>query len=444
MRHFATLVCYLVIALPGTARAIENDNADMQQLRQMLEEIRSEYDARISDLESRLASAESASRKARRSAEKAFELAEETAISAGAGQTGPNTFNPAIGSVLVGRYTDLDRNWDNIPGFATDGELGPGDSGFSLGESEINFKASIDSLFYGNLTLALEDEDGDTNVEVEEAWVQTLALPRGFSALAGRYFSGIGYLNKFHRHADDFSDRPLPYQAFFGGQYIEDGAQVRWVAPTELFIEVGAEVNWGSRFPATGGGSTPDAWDVFAHVGGDMGDSHSWQLGVSYLDLDVDDRSAGEGATESFSGDSTLAGVDFVWKWAPGGNTLVRNFKLQGEYFHRDEDGSFAGADYDGDQDGWYVQGVWQFMPRWRVGYRHDEVDSDNGNLFAGTALEDPGHTPKRDSFMIDWSGSEFSRIRLQYVYDQVLSNSDNQLVLQYIMSLGAHGSHEF
>ena len=110
----------------------------------------------------------------------------------------------------------------------------------------------------------------------------------------------------------------------------------------------------------------------------------------------------------------------------------------------REEDGTFAGLDYDGDQSGWYLQGVWQFVPRWRVGYRHDQMDSDNGALFAGTALEDPNHTPRRDSAMVDWSYSEFSRIRLQYTYDQVEADSDHQFTMQYIMSLGAHGAHRF
>jgi hypothetical protein len=44
---------------------------------------------------------------------------------------------------------------------------------------------------------------------------------------------------------------------------------------------------------------------------------------------------------------------------------------------------------------------------------------------------------------MIDWSPSEFSRFRLQYGEVRVQDGvADNQLFLQYIMSLGAHGAH--
>ena len=46
---------------------------------------------------------------------------------------------------------------------------------------------------------------------------------------------------------------------------------------------------------------------------------------------------------------------------------------------------------------------------------------------------------------MLDWSGSEFSRVRLQYARDLSRPGApDNQVVLQYIMSLGAHGAHKF
>jgi hypothetical protein len=45
---------------------------------------------------------------------------------------------------------------------------------------------------------------------------------------------------------------------------------------------------------------------------------------------------------------------------------------------------------------------------------------------------------------MIDWSPSEFSRFRLQFTDDRVLDQGDSQVLLQYLMSIGAHGAHEF
>jgi len=321
------------------------------------------------------------------------------------------------------------------------GEIGTGASGFAVGEAEINLQSSVDANYYGSLTFAL----ADGALEVEEAWLQATRLPAGLNIKAGRMFSAAGYLNSFHPHVDDFADRPLPYQAFLGTNYALDGIQASWIAPTRLLVELGAELDWGSAFPATANGETsPGTRTVFARAGGDVGLSNSWQLGAAYLATDAVERLPEDATGEGFTGDSDLAVFDFVWKWAPGGNPNVRNFKAQGEYFRRSEDGVFDGIDYAGDQSGWYLQGIWQFMPQWRVGLRYDSVDADSGPLLDGTLLEDPGRTSSRSSLMIDYSPSEFSRLRLQYNNDSVLPESEHQWVLQYLMSLGAHGAHQF
>jgi hypothetical protein len=444
MKITLALSVVLISALSVSSANAQDLANEISELRQLLITVQADYDARITVLEERLARAERQTRSAQRDADEAIELAEQTAIDQSSGTSAPNTFNPAIGAILIGGYADVDVGWDQIPGFQPAGEIGTGESGFSVGEVELNLKANVDAKYFGNITVAVAEEDGEVEVEFEEGWIQTTDLPMGLSVRGGRFFSEAGYLNNFHFHADDFVDRPLPYQAFYGGRYTVDGLQARWVAPTTLLVELGGEVNWGGGFPATANGeNSPGTWTLFSNLGGDVGDSHSWQLGFSWIRADAFDRSA-EGETESFTGDSDLAVIDFVWKWAPGGNPVRQNFKLQGEYFNRSETGLFAGLPYDGDQTGWYLQGVWQFAPTWRAGLRHDVVDADNGPLLAGTSIGDPGRNSRRDSLMIDWSPSEFSRLRMQYTNDQVLPESDNQLFLQYIMSIGAHGAHQF
>jgi hypothetical protein len=424
---------------------------EVAELRRSLEELRTEYGQRIADLEERLAAAESAASVARRDAEDALDAAEDAAMQQGSAASAPNAFNPAIGAVLSGGYASLDQGWSEIPGFMPGGEIGTGEPGFAFGEAEINLSASIDHLFYGSLTLGAHEHDGEVETEIEEAWVQTTAMPAGLTATGGRFFSAAGYLNGFHFHADDFADRPLPYQAFLGGRYSVDGLRAAWVAPTALFLELGGELDWGGSFPATANEDTsPGAWTVYARTGGDIGTDQSWQAGIAQINADAVDRTApaehdDEAAEpESFTGDSNLTIGDFVWKWSPGGNTTLRNLKVQGEYFRRRENGLYAGVPYDGDQDGWYLQGVWQFMPRWRIGLRHDTVHADNGASLDATELASPGRSSRRDTAMIDWSPSEFSRLRLQYTSDHVLPDRDGQWYLQYIMSLGAHGAHQF
>jgi hypothetical protein len=450
MKQLNSLLLLLALSLPAAAADSPDAAAEIASLRQLVEEMRADYETRIGELEQRLARSERASRSAQKDAREAFELAEQSAIDQSSGQANANAFNPALGATLAGRYADVGTGWGEIPGFQSGGEIGTDEPGFSLGEAEVNLHANIDSNFYGNLTVGLHDDAGGLEVELEEAWLQTSDLPAGLSLTGGRFFSAAGYLNSFHFHSDDFGDRPLPYQAFLGGRYSVDGVQARWVAPTPLFLELGTELNWGGGFPATANAeSSPGAWTAFAKLGGDIGASHSWQLGVSRISAEASERGEDHGHEESaeaasFSGDSDLTVLDFVWKWAPGGNSYARNFKLQGEYFMRSEDGDFGDSAYDGEQTGWYLQGVMQFAPRWRAGLRYDLVDADNGASVAGTELEDPGRSSKRSSVMLDWSASEFSRIRLQYTRDEVLPETDHQWLIQYIMSLGAHGAHQF
>ena len=59
------------------------------------------------------------------------------------------------------------------------------------------------------------------------------------------------------------------------------------------------------------------------------------------------------------------------------------------------------------------------------------------------TPLATPGK-PKRVSAMVDFSNSEFSRLRLQISSDDSRVASDDQVFVQYLMSLGAHGAHRF
>ncbi len=54
-------------------------------------------------------------------------------------------------------------------------------------------------------------------------------------------------------------------------------------------------------------------------------------------------------------------------------------------------------------------------------------------------------HSPSRNTAMIDFSPSEFSRFRLQIAQDDVrIGQRDRVVLLQYIHSLGAHGAHKF
>jgi hypothetical protein len=199
---------------------------------------------------------------------------------------------------------------------------------------------------------------------------------------------------------------------------------------------------------------------LFAHTGGDVGVSHSWRAGLSYLWAKSNDReswdldAAGNSVTQVFSGNTRMLIVDGVWKWAPNGNAQRTSLTLQGEYMHRDESGSLT---YDSTglaltdsfsavQSGWYAQAVYKFLPDWRVGLRYDRLNvgnvdaaSNNGSLYV------PAYSPTRTTLVLDWAPSEYSRVRLQYANDRARYGlTDNQFIVQYQLSLGAHGAHGF
>ncbi|MDP1634521.1 MAG: hypothetical protein Q8L69_07545 [Gallionellaceae bacterium] len=371
-----------------------------------------------------------------------------------------NAFNPAFSLILSGAYGNLQRAPAPATGFAMN-PAAEHEQGFNLGESELGISANIDPQFRGAATLALDPAGG---VSVENAFVQTTALGEGFNLKFGRYFSGLGYLNEQHAHAWDFTDQPLVYAVLWENQLAEDGVQLKWLAPTDLFLEIGGEIGKGRGFPGTERAKNGSGAGVlFVHVGDDIGVEHSWRAGASLHrtrrvdaeSTDVPDL-AGNDVNNLFSGDSRTVGLDLVWKYAPNGNVRESYLKVQTEYFRRKENGDLtydtAGANltdsYSVTQSGWYVQGVYQFMPRWRAGLRYDRLDSGIAEIGAANTanvIADYGYQPKRATLMLDYSPSEFSRLRLQFANDQSRQGlSDNQLFVQYIMSLGAHGAHRY
>ena len=127
----------------------------------------------------------------------------------------------------------------------------------------------------------------------------------------------------------------------------------------------------------------------------------------------------------------------------------------------REEDGALAydvtgaalAGTYRSRQDAWYVQGVYQFTPRWRAGLRYDDLDAGSsriGLVHSGvlTLADFPSlepATPSRVSLMVDWNPSEFTRLRAQYNWDDARdATTDEQWLLQYIYAIGAHGAHKF
>jgi len=455
----------VALSLLGVPAARAATDAELADIREQIRQLKESYEARIQALEQRLKDAEArtAPAPATQPAAVAAPPVASAPAPAAAPASGIAAFNPAISAVLQGTYSNLSQDPHKyaLSGFAPSGDIAPGPRGFSLGESELALSANVDDKFFGNLIVSLTPEN---TVSVEEAYGLYTAAPYGLAPKFGRFFSGLGYLNEQHQHAWDFVDAPLVYQAFLGGQYDVDGLQLKWVAPTDEFLEFGGELGSGEGFPGTQRNKNGVGSGIaYVHTGGDWGPSNSWRAGLSYLQTRAQDRNysqidlAGNNAQVGFSGSSQLAVADFVWKYAPYGNARETNFKLQGEYMWRRESGDFTfdrdGAllltntsNYNSRQSGGYLQGVYQFMPTWRIAGRYDWLNPGNVNYGSNAVyLATPSFHPERWAAMLDWTPSEFSRLRVQFQQAKLAPGiTDNEFFVQYILTLGAHGAHKY
>jgi hypothetical protein len=455
----------------ATGSAMAQSTPETQSLRREIDALRADYEARIQALEHRLQAAEAAvaakpapapaaaAAAATPPPEPAAAAAVTPVAQAGASSRGLLD----VSMILAGQYTHtgLDPSRYRIRGFQLppDADIGAGTRGFSLAESELSFVANVDPYFRGVGIFSISPTD---RIEAEEAYIQTTSLGHGLTLRAGRFFSAIGYLNSQHAHTWDFADAPLAYQAMLGGQFNDDGVQLAWLAPTDRFFELRAEAGRGRPFP---GSNTPGngagAYALAAHVGDDIGDSQSWRAGLSMLHANASNQQLlasdrfGNDMTNAFSGSTRVWVADAVWKWAPNGNPVRQNLKVQGEFLHSTRDGSMvvdatgiaAPGPFRASQSGWYLQAAYQFMPRWRVGLRTERLDPGTPNFGLNTGFVglDTG-SAERNTLMFDYNPSEFSRIRLQVAQDRARPGglSDTQWWLQYQMSLGVHGAHSF
>ena len=480
-----TTLLFLTVPPAGAQSSSEPTAAELAD---QIRTLRREYESRIDALEAQLSTLQSSSR----------DVHTGSAASAPAARpASDNAFNPAIGVVLNGMLSEFSADESEIPGFPVGHESERPARGLALGHSEIAMSGNIDDKFRGNLTLGLGVHPGEpTELELEEAYIQTLpgaGMPEGMGIKAGRALWTFGYLNEQHRHGDDFADRPLPYRTFLDTSYNDDGVELSIVLPTDLYSEIGGGIFRGDDTPFGGSANGHEAWSAYARFGGDFGRDTAWRIGAYMLSGDARNRGGGHAHGDEagggheheeeeheheeeeheheeeehedeehhhehghaeffsegmFSGSTKLYGLDFRTTWAPTGNARERELILQGEYFWRKENGTYelaseAGEEvgesehFDATAQGWYAQAIYKFHPSWRIGARYSRLRP--------APEMDLDHDPTGFAAMIDWTNSEFGRFRLQYNRESLAADEyDNQIMLQYIMSLGAHPAHTF
>ncbi|MCP5046176.1 MAG: hypothetical protein GY940_03330 [bacterium] len=398
-------------------------------------------------------------------------------------------FIPDISFILDFSY--VRRNLDGelfealeTPGFFAGGGHGHGDesghghaaanavNGFNLNYGELVLAAAVDPYFDLFTSFHLTED----SFEIEEAYVTTRRLPFGFRAKLGKFLSGFGRLNSQHAHIWDFADFPLVLRAFFGQEGMaEKGIQLNWTAPTDFYLALGIETLQGSNETSFGTGEfhvtdeatqeemeietppLPNLWTFFGKTSVESGNlvilaGASYATGKTRLNLLEEEHDP-----HGFSGTTRLFGLDMTAKYIIDS---YRSLALQAEYITRTQKGlRFGPSDHNGagegvaiddfekKQAGLYAQLVFRFHRQWRLGARWDSLNKNDAAV-GGQSLDLPDSL-NRYSVMMDYSPTEFSRIRLQYNMNRFGFLEDepkhyNGFLVQFNLSIGAHGAHTF
>ncbi len=367
------------------------------------------------------------------------------------GSAGKNYLNLSIDALMAaGASTE-----PNVQGLEVGGH-DPAQRGFTLQNLEAVFDGAVDPYFKGQANIVLQiTPDGGTTVELEEAFATTTSLPHNFQVKVGQYLTEFGRINATHPHTWDFVDQPLVSGKMFGGDGLRSiGVRASWLMPTPFYSELllGMQNASGATMTSFGGvaGDTqfgrpldPDVVKSFGDMlyvprwngSFDIGDTQTLVVGAS--------GAFGPNGTGP-DADTAIGGIDFLWKWksarADKGFPFV---KVQGEAMaRRYEAAATATLPEETFKDhGAYAQVVWGIKPMWTVGMRFDTVGGD-----VGDDPTDPRFQPRRRASLEGtWYPTEYSKLRVQYAYDDRTGQKDaNSVWLQFEFLLGAHAAHKF
>ena len=376
----------------------------------------------------------------------------------------------------------------------------PNQRGFTVQGAELNLQGAVDPYFRGNANIAFQiDSGGESFVELEEAWLESVALPGNLQIRAGQLLTDFGRINSQHPHSWGFVDEPLVNGRFLGPDGLRNpGARLSWLMPLPFFSDLSLSVQNSQGGTAAsfrggfeGAAATPFAYRLLGNDrgvrgAGDMLFAPRWATSFDLSDMQTLLGGVSAAFGPNSSGDqgdtqTQVYGMDLMWKWKSSHHHAGFPFvSVQTEAMLRRYDaGAFdwstvgAGQPMVLEPDGvtpaalagetltdWglYSQVLWGFKPGWVAGLRADYVTGDRAKYeSAGLIWQDASgaQTPLgRDPFRnerwrlspnLTWYPSEFSKIRLQYNYDDRQDiGVDHSVWLQFEFLLGAHAAHKF
>lgn len=364
--------------------------------------------------------------------------------------TGKSYMNISFDALFAGAGSTA-KDLENIETGGHD----PSQRGFTVQNLETVFDGAVDPYFKGTSILVYQlNNSGESSLEVEEAYATSMSLPMNLQVKAGTFFTEFGRLNPTHPHTWDFADQPLVNGRFLGPDGLRNpGLRLSWLAPTDNYTELFFTVQ-DSQGDTAFSFRNPDG--LFGRTAVDTGVRNMGDLlyvphVATSFDL-TDEQTLLLGASAAFGPNSTgpdentlIYGLDMFWKWkskyAAGGFPFVTwQTEVMGRHFQ-------AGADINANlpsetMNNWgaYSQVGWGFKKRWVAALRGDYIDGEK------EATDPLGFERWRLSPNLTFYPSEFSKIRLQYNYDDILGNNstEHSVFLQFEFLLGSHGAHKF
>ena len=346
----------------------------------------------------------------------AAEVAQSPTSYGGAGGAAAKALNPDIS--VIGDFIGA-VGGNTAPPLAT---IQPVPS-MQMHESEIGLQAIIDPYARGDFFISF----GEEGVDLEEGYITFTALPESLVARVGKMRSAFGKVNTMHNHVLPWVDRPLVSTNLVGGEDgINDaGVSVQRIlpAPKGIFLEATGQVFRGDTEGVFKSWQNSDISTVdHLRAYRDINESTNLDVGLSYS------RGYNDFGPNFLT---NLYGIDATLRWKPLRRSIYHSFVARSEFIWSQRQqlpseqrafGMYAAADY-------------QLGRRWFLGGRYDRSDRSN---FANL-------TDKGGSVVLTYWPSEFSQIRGQYEFTNYAEGrNSNQLLLQLIFSLGAHGAHPF
>jgi hypothetical protein len=291
----------------------------------------------------------------------------------------------------------------------------------NLQEAEASFQAIVDPYARADFFLSASPE----GLEIEEGFITFPTLPGGVLMKVGKMKAQFGKVNTQHSHVLPWVDVPLPMANLLGGEegLNDSGISVsKLVLNPVMFLEATGEIYQGDN-------------DLFkSHKRGNLayvGRLRGYRDITEGTNLDVGTSIAygHNDAGPDFT--TTVYGLDATIRYRPLRRAIYRRFIGRTELFwsRRQQEPEQANA------FGAYVSGEYQFAQRWFAGARYDFSDR----------AADPLLRDKSGSLLLTYWPSEFSQVRGQFRHTRYAEGADaNELLFQFLFSIGAHGAHVF